>query len=187
MDNITQEFINCFKTINELINEKINEFVFEPIQIQKDVYISGAKKIGINKVEVHVEKRQTITQTRIILESSEILQSPKLEDEPYEHMYIDCELIETQIIKDYLNKLKTYINNITELEIVQLQYKLKDNNNLCTTEEIIAYDNKKTAVKQTIKKRKLASSFKSKFIPWNKNNITKQQITDEEFANMPLN
>lgn len=190
-NNITQEFNNLFKQLNEILNNTINTIECKPIQIQKNLYLTGIKRIGTVQVNVHLKKLKTITIPTLTFNQN--IQT--LQDESDEEIFIDVQLLEINIIKDALNKLKKQLlneNNRNNLIIVTTQYKPKDEqqNNYCTKEENFLFDDKHIAYKTILKKRKESQLFKSKFIHLdNNNNIiqnNKQTITDEEFANMPL-
>ena len=113
-----------------------------------------------------------------------------LKETAEEEMWIDTDLLAPGIVRGAFNGLRNYFFQLKEFEIAQIQYKLKSEpDNLCSREDVIIYDNKRVAARETIAKRKLCIKFKSHFSHFGgKVEDGKPQyqkaLTDEEIAEM---
>lgn len=177
--------VEFFKYLNQLTDMFVTGIEVAPIRIKKDTYITGFRRIGISFIEVHVKHIK-----RLMIASNEYSVELPLKDTAEAEMWIDEELLAPSVIRSAFNDLRNYFFKLKGFEIAQIQYKLKSEpDNLCSQEEVIIYDNKRIACRETIAKRKLCTTFKSHFSHFGgKVEDGKPQyqkaLTDEEIAEM---
>lgn len=183
--------IDFFRQLSDYIDEFVTQVEVKPFKLKQDTYITGLKRTGVAQVQAHVKNIKTL-----MIKLNEYTTEMKLKETPEEEMWIDCELLDKNILLTTFAKIKNYVLTLNNFEVANINYKLKtEKDNLCSQEEVIIYDNKIFACKETIAKRKLCSLFKSKIIHYENNQIVTKEnqisnsvttLTDEEFANMPL-
>lgn len=175
--------VEFFKYLNQVTDMFVTGIEVAPIRIKKDMYITGFRRIGISFIEAHVKHIK-----QLMIKTNEFSMEMPLKETPEEEMWIDTDLLAPGIVRGAFNDLRNYFFQLKGFEIAQIQYKLKSEpDNLCSQEEVIIYDNKRIACRETIAKRKLCSLFKSLFIHWGGKIEEKQPqhaLTDEEIAEM---
>ena len=177
--------VEFFKYLNQVTDMFVTGIEVTPIRIKKDMYITGFRRIGLTFIEAHVKHIKQL----MIKTNDNSIEMP-LKEIPETEMWMDVELLAQGIVRGAFNELRNYFFQLKTFVIAQIQYKLKSEpDNLCSQEEVIIYDNKRIACRETIAKRKLCSSFKSHFVHWGENakeNNKQYQhvLTDEEIAEM---
>ena len=175
--------VEFFKYLNQVTDMFVNGIEVAPIRIKKDMYITGFRRIGISLIEAHVKHIK-----QLMIKTNEFSMEMPLKETAEEEMWIDTELLSPGVVRGAFNDLRNYFFHLKGFEIVQIQYKLKSEpDNLCSQEEVVIYDNKRIACRETIAKRKLCTQFKSHFIHWGEKTEEKQPqhaLTDEEIAEM---
>lgn len=177
--------VEFFKYLNQVTDMFVTSIEVAPIRIKKDMYITGFRRIGISFIEAHVKHIK-----QVMIKTNEFSMEMPLKETPEEEMWIDTDLLAPEIVRGAFNDLRNYFFQLKGFEIAQIQYKLKSEpDNLCSQEEVIIYDNKRIACKETIAKRKLCTQFKSHFSHFGgKVEDGKPQyqktLTDEEIAEM---
>lgn len=175
--------VEFFKYLNQVTDMFVTGIEVSPIRIKKDMYITGFRRIGISFIEAHVKHIK-----QLMIKTNEYSMEMPLKDTPEEEMWIDTDLLALEVVRGAFNDLRNHFFQLKGFEIAQIQYKLKSEpDNLCSREEVIIYDNKRVAARETIAKRKLCTLFKSHFIHWGGNVEEKQPqhvLTDEEIAEM---
>lgn len=177
--------VEFFRYLNQVTDMIVTGIEVAPIRIKKDMYITGFRRIGISLIEAHVKHIKPL-----MLKTNENSMEMLLKDTPEEEMWIDTDLLAPVIVRGAFNDLRNYFFQLKGFEIAQIQYKLKSEpDNLCSQEEVIIYDNKRIACRETIAKRKLCTQFKSHFSHFGgKVEDGKPQyqkaLTDEEIAEM---
>ena len=177
--------VEFFKYLNQVTDMFVTGIEVAPIRIKKDMYITGFRRIGLSFIEAHVKHIK-----QLMIKTNEFSMEMPLNETAEEEMWIDTDLLAPGIIRGAFNDLRNYFFQLKGFEIAQIQYKLKSEpDNLCSQEEVIIYDNKRVAARETIAKRKLCSLFKSHFSHFGgKVEDGKPQyqkaLTDEEIAEM---
>ena len=177
--------VEFFKYLNQVTDMFVTGIEVAPIRIKKDMYITGFRRIGLSFIEAHVKHIK-----QLMVKTNEFSMEMPLKETPEEEMWIDTDLLAPGIVRGAFNDLRNYFFQLKGFEIAQIQYKLKSEpDNLCSQEEVIIYDNKRVACKETIAKRKLCTLFKSHFSNFGENTIDgnkqyKKALTDEEIAEM---
>lgn len=177
--------VEFFKYLNQVTDMFVTGIEVAPIRIKKDMYITGFRRIGISLIEAHVKHIK-----QLMIKTNEFSMEMPLKETAEEEMWIDTDLLAPRIVRSAFNDLRNYFFQLKGFEIAQIQYKLKSEpDNLCSREDVIIYDNKRVAARETIAKRKLSSLFKSHFSHFGgKVEDGKPQyqkaLTDEEIAEM---
>lgn len=177
--------VEFFKYLNQITDNFVTGIEVAPIRIKKDMYITGFRRIGISFIEAHVKHIK-----QLMIKTNEFSMEMPLKETPEEEMWIDTDLLAPGIVRGAFNDLRNYFFQLKGFEIAQIQYKLKSEpDNLCSQEEVIIYDNKRIACRETIAKRKLCTQFNSHFSHFGgKTEDGKPQyqktLTDEEIAEM---
>lgn len=177
--------VEFFKYLSQVTDMFVTGIEVAPIRIKKDMYITGFRRIGISFIEAHVKHIK-----QLMIKTNEFSMEMPLKETAEEEMWIDTDLLAPGIVRGAFNDLRNYFFQLKGFEIAQIQYKLKSEpDNLCSQEEVIIYDNKRIACKETIAKRKLCTQFKSHFSHFGgKVEDGKPQyqkaLTDEEIAEM---
>jgi hypothetical protein len=177
--------VEFFKYLNQVTDMFVTCIEVAPIRIKKDMYITGFRRIGLSFIEAHVKHIK-----QLMIKTNEFSMEMPLKETAEEEMWIDTDLLAPGIVRGAFNDLRNYFFQLKGFEIAQIQYKLKSEpDNLCSQEEVIIYDNKRIACKETIAKRKLCTLFKSHFSNFGENAIDgnkqyKKALTDEEIAEM---
>lgn len=178
----TTEIIDFFRYLNQLTDKFITAIELKPINVKDDIYISGFRRVNLTQIEIHIKrlKQHTIKTNNNTIEINN-------NDNPIESIWLNVELVSKLMLRIAFNQLRENFFKLNTFQIAELTYKIKQNDN--TQEEIIIYEDKRTACKETIMKRKNAAAFKSNFIHWGTKQIlqpTTTTITDEDFADMKL-
>ena len=177
--------VEFFKYLSQVTDMFVTGIEVAPIRIKKDMYITGFRRIGISFIEAHVKHIK-----QLMIKTNEFSMEMPLKETAEEEMWIDTDLLAPGIVRGAFNDLRNYFFQLKGFEIAQIQYKLKSEpDNLCSQEEVIIYDNKRIACKETIAKRKLCTQFKLHFSHFGgKVEDGKPQyqkaLTDEEIAEM---
>ena len=177
--------VEFFKYLNQITDMFVTSIEVAPIRIKKDMYITGFRRIGLSFIEAHVKHIK-----QLMVKTNEFSMEMPLKETPEEEMWIDTDLLAPGIVRGAFNDLRNYFFKLKGFEIAQIQYKLKSEpDNLCSREDVIIYDNKRVAARETIAKRKLCTQFKSHFSHFGgKVEDGKPQyqkaLTDEEIAEM---
>ena len=177
--------VEFFKYLNQVTDMFVTGIEVAPIRIKKDMYITGFRRIGISFIEAHVKHIK-----QLMIKTNEFSMEMPLKETPEEEMWIDTDLLALGIVRGAFNDLRNYFFQLKGFEIAQIQYKLKSEpDNLCSQEEVIIYDNKRIACRETIAKRKLCTQFKSHFSHFggkveNGKPQYQKALTDEEIAEM---
>ena len=177
--------VEFFKYLNQITDLFVTSIEVKPIRIKRDMYITGFRRIGLTFIEAHVKHIK-----QLMVKTNDYTMELPLKMTPEAEMWIDVELLSPSTIREAFNELRNHFFTLKGFEILQLQYKLKSEpDNLCSQEEVIIYDNKRVACKETIAKRKLCTLFKSHFSNFGENTIDgnkqyKKTLTDEEIAEM---
>lgn len=190
MNSITNNndigIVEFFKYLNQITDLFVTSIEVKPIRIKRDMYITGFRRIGLTFIEAHVKHIK-----QLMVKTNDYTMELPLKMTPEAEMWIDVELLSPSTIREAFNELRNHFFTLKGFEILQLQYKLKSEpNNLCSQEEVTIYDDKRTACKEAIAKRKLCSMFKSHFTHWGGNNNEQgkpqfqKALTDEEIAEM---
>ena len=184
-DNNDIGIFDFFKYLNQLTEQFITGIEVSPIRIKRDMYITGFRRIGLSFIEAHVKHIK-----QLMVKTNEYSMEMPLKETPEAEMWIDIDLLSKETIRNAFNDLRNHFFKLKGFVIVQTNYKLKSEpDNLCSQEEVIIYDNKRVACKETIAKRKLCTLFKSHFSNFGENTIDgnkqyKKALTDEEIAEM---
>lgn len=177
--------VEFFKYLNQVTNMFVTGIEVTPIRIKKDMYITGFRRTCISLIEAHVKHIK-----QLMIKTNEFSMEMPLKETAEEEMWIDTSLLAPEVVRGAFNDLRNYFFQLKGFEITQIQYKLKSEpDNLCSREEVIIYDNKRVAVRETIAKRKLCSLFKPHFSHFGeevKDGKPQYQkaLTDEEIAEM---
>ena len=184
---IATDINDFFKYLNGLLDKFVTGIEVKPIRIKKDMYITGFRKNGITQFEAHVKHIK-----QLLIKTDGYTMEMPLKDTPEAEMWIDIELLSPQTVREAFNGLRNYFFTLKGFVIAELNFRFKnETDNYSLHDEIIIYDAKRTAAKETIAKRKFCSVFKSSFTNWGKldgveNKEKQPTISDEEFADMAL-
>ena len=177
--------VEFFKYLNQITDMFVTGIEVAPIRIKKDMYITGFRRIGVLFIEAHVKRIK-----QLMVKTNEYSMEMPLKETPESEMWIDTDLLSQETIRNAFNDLRNHFFKLKGFVIVQTNYKLKSEpDNLCSQEDVIIYDNKRAACKETIAKRKLCTLFRSDFTNFGENTIDgnkqyKKALTDEEIAEM---
>lgn len=175
------EIIDFFKLVDEMTNTYITCVELKPMKVKDDIYITGFKRKGIGEIYVHLKE---IKQINIKAEGYSMA-LPLREDADAE-MWVKGDILSDDTIRGAFNDIRNHFFQLKSFVIANLSYRHKTNStsDYVMTEESIIYENKTQACKETIKKRKKYTMFKTKFINWGDGDSTSDtsSMTDEEFA-----
>jgi hypothetical protein len=177
--------VEFFKYLSQITDMFVTGIEVAPIRIKKDMYITGFRRIGISFIEAHVKHIK-----QLMMKTNEFSMEMPLKETPEEEMWIDTDLLSLGAVRAAFNDLRNYFFQLKGFEIAQIEYKLKSEpDNLCSQEEVIIYDNKRIACRETIAKRKLCTQFKSHFSHFGGKTEDgkphyQKALTEEEIAEM---
>lgn len=173
-----QAIVDYFNYLGETTNQFITGIEVKPISIKKDMYITGFRRIGLTFIEAHVQHIK-----RLMVRTNDYMMEIPLKSDPEEEMWMDIELLSKDVVKSTFNHLKNYVSKLNGFEILTMEYRDKTFNDAdyVTHEETIIFDDKRTACKTAIKKRKDVTSIKTKFTRYG-GQVETHKLTDEEFA-----
>ncbi len=178
MHSINNDILKFFEYLDGITNMTITSIELKPIKIKDDTYISGFKLIGEDIIEAHIKRFKTATTNANGRDEETILKDP-----PSTSMWLNIALLTQEAIQLSFNGMRDNFYGLKNYEIIDIAYTRHHDHNRTYTETII-YDDKRTAYKDIIEKRRNCYTFQQKIIHWN-GTTDKRQPTAEELIDMP--
>jgi len=163
MMNNKQEIVKIFVELQKQIKQNITTIqLITPIKIKENLYINGIRNITVTNTEIKL----------LNIHNNENIE-----------MWVSTDIIQNDLLTLIIYNIKQQIIQILQenytILIIQYREHTQKNTDYVTHEEIILFQNKNIAIKETIKIRRKYLQTKTKF-------IHKNIITDEEFAEKEL-
>lgn len=161
--NNKQEIVKIFVELQKQIKQNITTIqLITPIKIKENLYINGIRNITVTNTEIKL----------LNIHNNENIE-----------MWVSTDIIQNDLLTLIIYNIKQQIIQILQenytILIIQYREHTQKNTDYVTHEEIILFQNKNIAIKETIKIRRKYLQTKTKF-------IHKNIITDEEFAEKEL-
>lgn len=174
-----KEIIDFFVYLSEVVDKYVTAIEVKPVRIKEDLYITGFKRKGLGLVEAHLKEIKSVA-----LKSNDYSIDLPLKGDPEHEMWVDCEVLNETTLRMAYNDIKAHYFTLKSFDVAELKYRLKTPNSsdyiMC--EEVIIYDNKTQACKDTILKRKHNDGFSVKFHHFGETLPVTKKVTDLEFA-----
>ena len=195
----TLDLIELFKEVGTSIQDYVNAIEINPIRVKNNLYLTGLRRSKLTNFQVHLKELNIITIKTDNLTNN--IQEIKTQYDTVQEMWLDLDVVNEDNLKQMLKQFKTHTLEMQSFIVTEITFKLKnEKDNYANRQETIIFENKSTACKDIIAKRKQCTTFKSKFTQYAKNKYGQpiKQLkynqdtqstytpTEEELANMPL-
>ena len=165
-----EEILKFFDYLNMLTKLNIISLELTPIHLKDNIYACGLCKTSTNDVKIHLQEIKHIN-----------LNGTQIKGETENELYVNIELLTQDTIRTTFNSIRDEFYKLDNYDVIYTQY--GEATSMTPVEEYIIFNDKHNACKYIVKLRKKYKSTKTKIIHFGTQN---KQITDEEFAEAPM-